>query len=198
MTDHLGDPGPDLDALTRRLAETPPEFLDEPRCGEAGRVAVPALVNDVLLMHGARAGLAALQPFTAGRARTERNRLALVMIAAWLLADQGLVAAGLVQRDLLRVLDEAVAGLAPTAPAHQFVVDPERREELARVVLAALGLRPRGETPAQAADRLSGISGAERRRLLENSRAAEQRAREIRAALVRKVADESADKWSRE
>jgi hypothetical protein len=82
--------------------------------------------------------------------------------------------------------------------AHQFVQDPDRREELVRVVLAFLHFRPADETVAQATDRLSSISGAERKRLLEASRAAEKRAREIRAALAKKEAEESADKWSRD
>ena len=55
-----------------------------------------------------------------------------------------------------------------------------------------------GETVAQATDRLSAISGTERRRLLEASRAAEARARAIREALIKKQAEESADKWTRE
>ena len=68
----------------------------------------------------------------------------------------------------------------------------------APVALARLGFVPAGETPEQAADRLTAISGMERRRLLEASRAAEQRARQIREALARKAAEEAADKWSRE
>jgi len=78
------------------------------------------------------------------------------------------------------------------------VQDPDRREELARVLLAHLGYRPAGETEAQASDRLSRISGTERQRLLAASRAAEERARAIREALAKKAAEESADKWTRE
>jgi len=39
--------GPDLEILTHRLAETPREFLEEPRIGSAGIVQVGALINDV-------------------------------------------------------------------------------------------------------------------------------------------------------
>jgi len=88
--------------------------------------------------------------------------------------------------------------MAVAAPAHRFTTDPERREELTRTMLARFGYLPAGETAAQAADRLAAISASERRRLLEASRAAEQRAREIREALARKAAQESADKWTRE
>ena len=190
--------GPILETLTHRLAETPAEFLGEPRIGAAGNVFVPALVNDLLHLHGARAAGAALARFHGADVKADRNRLALVMIAVWLLADDWFVAAGIAQQEVLKVLDGAVADLAAATPAPRFVADPDRREELARVVLARLNYRPAGETLAQATDRLSGISGTERRRLLEASRAAEQRARAIREALARKAAEESADKWSRE
>ncbi|PYS33980.1 MAG: hypothetical protein DMG14_30570 [Acidobacteria bacterium] len=190
--------GPILESLTRRLAETPPDFLDEPRIGAAGRVFVPALVNDLLSQYGARAKGSALMRFYGIDAKTDRNRLSLAMIAVWLLADDWFLAAKIPQADALRVLDETVAELAAATPALKFVNDADRREELARVVLARLNYRPAGETVAQATDRLSSLSMTERRRLLEASRAAERRARAIREALAKKAAEESADKWTRE
>lgn len=192
--------GPALEILLHRLAETPAEFLAEPRIGNAGAVYVAALVNDVLALHGQRASLAALEPFSDANAelRRDRNRLALVMITAWLLADAWFAAAAPPQNQVLHLLGSVVTELALAGAAHQFVEDPDRREELARVTLARLDYRPVGETAAEAADRLSRISGVERKRLLEASRAAEQRAADIRAALARKAAEESADKWSRE
>lgn len=194
-------PGPHLETLTHRLADTPVEFLSEPRIAgvaNAQAVAVAALVNDILLLHGARAPAASLQGFQGAHVKADRNRLALVMILCWLLADEWFIGQRLAQHDLLQVLGEAARELAAATPAHQFTQDPERREELARIVLARLGFRPRDESVAQSTDRLSAISGTERRRLLEASRLAEQRAREIREALAKKAAEESADKWSRE
>ncbi|TCS35628.1 hypothetical protein EDC30_11097 [Paucimonas lemoignei] len=190
--------GPDLEVLTHRLAETPREFLGEPRIGSSGAIHVAALINDVLKMNGTKTSYAVLARFQSRDAKTDRNRLALAMIAAWLLADDWFVKTRIAQTELLKVLDDAVAELASATPAHQFVNDPDRREELARVALARLDYRPAGETIAQATDRLSSISGTERRRLLEASRAAEERARSIREALARKAAEESADKWTRD
>jgi len=190
--------GPELEVLLRRLVETPKDFLDEPRLGRAGRVAVPALVHDLLARLGASPQAGVLEGFAGTGAKTDRNRLALVMIAVWLLADDWFRAARVDPSIVLRFLSETAAELAASAPAHRFVDDPDRREELARVVLARCNYRPRGESTAQATDRLAGISGTERRRLLEASRAAEQRARAVREALVRKAAQESADKWTRE
>lgn len=194
-------PGPHLETLTHRLADTPVEFLAEPRIASvanAQAVSVAALVNDILFLHGARAPAAALQGFLGAQVKADRNRLALAMIMCWLLADEWLVAQQPAQHDVLQLLGEVARELAAATPAHRYTQDPERREELARIVLARLGYRPRDESLAQATDRLSAISGTERRRLLEASRLAEQRAREIREALAKKAAEESADKWSRE
>lgn len=197
----MHQPGPHLETLTHRLADTPAEFLREPRIAGVHNpqaVAVAALVNDILHLHGTRAPGALLQGFHGAQVKADRNRLALAMIMCWLLADDWFVARQLAQEDVLQVLGEAARELAAASPAHQYTQDPERREELARIVLVRLGFRPRDESEAQAIDRLSAISGTERRRLLEASRVAEQRSREIREALAKKAAQESADKWSRE
>lgn len=191
-------PGPPLEHLTHRLAETPQDFLDEPKIGNTGAVFVPALVNDLLYRLGGRAPAEALERFRGRESKADRNRLSLTMIAVWLLADDWFAHERIDQAGLLRVLDEAAGELAGTGAANKFVNDPDRREELARVALSRLGLRPAGETVAQATDRLTALSGTERRRLLEASRAAEARARAIREALIRKQAEESADKWTRE
>ena len=191
-------PGPDLETLTRRLADTPPDFLDEPRVAGAGRVAVPALVNDLAGLHGGHVAPGLLAGFEGHSARGDRNRLAVAMIGAWLLADPWFLARRLEPATLVGRLAEVAAELAAATPAHRFASDGERREELARTMLARLDLRPAGETAAQSTDRLAAISAVERRRLLDASRAAEQRARAIREALARKAAAESADKWTRE
>ena len=190
--------GPNIETLTRRLVDTPPDFLDEPRIGKAGRVAVAALVNDLIARYGKRLTERELSRFEADKPGPDRNRLALVMITVWLLDDRWFLSAQVAPADIARVLDETIGDLATTTAANKFVSDPDRREELARMILAHLDFVPQGETPAQATDRLSSISTTERRRLLEASRAAQQRAREIREALIKKAAEESADKWTRE
>lgn len=190
--------GPALEVLLRRLVDTPPDFLEEPRLQDAGRVHVAALVNDVLHLHGQRAAASALMRFDARQPTAQRNRLALVMIVAWLLADDAWVQRQLPHEALLDVLDDAVALMAAITPAHQFIRDPDRRQELARSVLARLSLRPAGETEQQADDRLVALSGIARRDMAQASRAAQQRARAVREALTRKAAEESADKWTRE
>jgi hypothetical protein len=189
--------GPPLEQLTRRLAETPREFLAPPRIGGRGQVAVAAVVHDLLAMHGLDAALGKgdeLDQFTEGSARA----LGLTLLLAWLLADDGFREQGLAAPAVLTLLGEEARELSKHLRPDQVCGDPERREELARVALARLGLRPLGETEAQARDRLSSLSSRERARVLQASRAAEERARKLRAELAKKAAQESADKWTRE
>jgi hypothetical protein len=79
-----------------------------------------------------------------------------------------------------------------------MVGDPDRREELVRVCLAELGLRPRGETVAQAMDRLNTLDSVERKRVVDQTREAEARARQIREAMARRAAQEAAARYSPE
>lgn len=190
--------GPSLESMTRRLLDTPAEFLAEPRIGTTGMISVPALVNDVLMMHGHGAEVRWLDAFAGAEVRASRNRLALAMIVAWLLADDWFVSERLAAADLCRLFDNPARELADATPAHKFATDTGHCEELARVVLARFGYRPLDETLEQASDRLVAVSGAARRKLLAASRESEKRAREVREALAKKAAEESADKWTRD
>jgi hypothetical protein len=189
--------GPPLERLIRRLAQTPDDFLAEPRIGEAGRVTTAALVGD--LFHSLEFAVAAaeLNAFV-GKIDTDRNRLTLVAVAVWLLADDWFAAAKPDGGLLTGLLGERIADLAGAGQAKTFVANVDRREELARTTLAALRMVPAGETVAQATDRLSAVSATERRRLVRASQDAEARARTIREALIRKAAQEAADKTTRE
>lgn len=187
--------GPLLESLLRRLAETPPDFLGDPAFGNTGSVHSIAVVNDVLIARGAAGLDARLGELAKTGTPHDANRLRLAQVLAWLLADpwfrQG-------RHDVLAAIVSASAELASLVPASKCVEHPERREELARLALSKLGLRPAGESEELAADRLTALSSAERARVLAASRAAEERARAIREALAKKAAEESADKWSRE
>jgi len=194
----MNKPGPALEAMTRRLLDTPAEFMDEPRLDGMGTVSVAALVHDLMRLHGHRVPASWLEALGGAQARARRNRLAVAMIACWLLADEWFVAQALPGDALCALFMDTAPALAESTPAHNFVLDAGYGEELVRVTLAHFGYRPADETPAQAQDRLAAVSGAARRRLLEASRAAEKRAREVREALARKAAEEAADKWTRE
>src|SRR6185295_12866262 len=95
-------------------------------------------------------------------------------------------------------LADGLNAFAREIEAERFIAEPERREELARLCLKALGLRPAGETLAQAQDRLTTVDSVETRRVVEEVRRREQRAEEVRAAMRRKAAEAAAAKVSRE
>lgn len=190
--------GPQLQTLTSRLANTPVDFLDEPRIGSVGRLVVAALVNDAFKKYGHQLSIDELRLFEGVDQATDRNRLKLVSLAVWLLNDAWFAQVDLQSSELLTFLNASITQLAESTKANKCVEDSDRREEFARYLLARLDYRPEGESEAQAKDRLSALSSTERQRLLDESRDAEKRAREIRQALARKAAEQSADKWTRE
>lgn len=191
--------GPVLETLTRRLAETPSEFLAEPIIGKKGVINVAAVVNDTLVALG-RAPLNAntAQAFQSTDVKQDRNFLQVALIACWLLDDEWFQHHPELSEYAQVFLEDGVRSLSRVTNAQKFVNDPDRREELARVALNALNLRPFGETPAQAQDRLTTLNAAERERVIQAARAAEKRAQEIREAMAKKEAEEAAAKAYRE
>ena len=204
--------GPPLESLTHRLAETPADFLAEPRIGAAGSVNVAAVVFDTLRdLGGAPVPQELLAAFQPVNAKKNRNRLSAVLIACWLLHDPWFIAqaAGTTRSEgsqsatalterAYQLLVNGLSDLTALVQAPRLVSDPDRREELARLSLKALGLRPAGESDAQAADRLTTLSSSERQTVVKAAQAAEARARAIRAEIARKAAEEAADKATRE
>jgi hypothetical protein len=189
--------GPPIQVLTRRLSECPSEFLEEP-----AQLNVAAVVSDAIKELGGdsmtpgSAGAFSFDP--ARNAYQERNRLQLVLISCWLLHDQWFRSRAKFARQCVKFLGDHVPELAKVISAQKFISDPDRREELARMFLDALDLRPLGETDEQANDRLTTLSSTERQRVIQESRAAEQRAREVREAMAKKAAEEAASTYGRE
>jgi hypothetical protein len=165
-----------------------------------GDVVVAAVVFDLLReLGGAPLTPQQLEPFTLQRGDARRERvLRAVLIAAWLLYDVWFRSrnrfAAPAYEFLARGLDEVAAIVQPQA----FINDADRREELARLCLHALGLRPAGETAAQAEDRLVTLNSVQRARVVREARAAEERARAIREEMARKAAEEAAAVYGRE
>jgi len=177
----VNEEGPNLEYLTRRLAEAPAEILAEPRIGKRGRVIVPAVVSDLLTDLGGqplRPGEAAL--FDKLPRRDHKNWLRTVLVACWLLHDEWFRARGDLAGATLHFLTWGLTDLASAVPARQLVSDPDRREEFARLTLKALGLRPAPETTEQAEDRLAALDSVERQRLIQQTLAAEERVRRLR------------------
>jgi hypothetical protein len=195
----VDEEGPVLETLTRRLAECPADFLAEPLIGTSGTIHVAAVVSDLLRDLGGP-GLTAKQAagFQPADAKKQRNRLQSVLVCCWLLHDQWFRARRRFAPGVLDLLTSGLDDLASLVPATQLVTDPDRREELSRLALKALALRPSGETAAQAQDRLTTLSSVERQRVIQEATVAEARARKVREAMAKKAAEEAAAKYMRE
>jgi hypothetical protein len=197
----MSEEGPQLESLTRRLTECPADFMAAPRDRDGNDgVVVAAIVFDLLReLGGVPLAPQQLEVFELNRgdARRERN-LRVVLIASWLLYDpwfrsrRRFAAAG------YELLALGLDDVAAIVPPQTFISDADRREELARLCLQALGLRPAGETESQAEDRLVTLDSVERARVVRAARTAEERARHIREEMARKAAAEAAAVYGRE
>jgi len=190
--------GPFLEDLLRRVAETPPDFLLQPFIGSSGCVHVAAVVADLLEdLTGERVTPNKVAALGSKKERADRGRISVALIMSWLFYAESL-RPHLKQAELLELILDGSAELSPHVAASKCVSDPDRREEFVRFCLSKLGLRPKGESRAQAEDRLTAISSAARKAAIAASRGALERSRAVLAALKRKAAQESADKYTRE
>lgn len=194
----MNQEGPTLESLTHRLAECPAEFLLEPRIGDKGVIHVAALVSDLLCDLGGSPLTIQDAPAFMPDARNKKNALSTIFVACWLLHDTWFRNQRRLAPAVRTFLSQGLTEIAGLVPAKQFVSDPDRREEFVRLCLKTLGLRPAGETVAQAQDRLATLNSAERERVIREARAAEERAREIRAAMARRAAEEAAARYGSE
>jgi hypothetical protein len=191
---------PPLAEFLRWLAEMPEAFRSEPSGFPAGKVPVPAVVADLHeTLFASRPEETFLAAFRPGAAdKVERNRLRWVLAACHLLWHPALRAATLPAEGVNRLLVQDLAALAAVAPVDGLLRDEERREELVRRTLHALGLLLPGESPKEAEDRLTQVDSVERRRLVREAAEKEKRAREVREQMARRAAEEAAAKVSRE
>lgn len=181
--------GPAIEELTRHLAECPGIFLAEPiQPNGSGEVHVQAVVADLLRALGQTVvSESQLKKFRYGsmkQVKEERNRLRVVLIGCWLAHNAGL-------REHLRSeavhawLESGLDTLASLVKAEALVNDPERREELSRVLLATARVLPRGETEKEAENRLDSLDTVKRDAVVRQAQAAQERARKLREELAR-------------
>ena len=190
--------GPMLERLTHRLAETPADFMAEPRIGKKGDVFVDAVVSDLVLdLGGSLPSENQVKPFAVNN-RKRRNYLRLVLIASWLFHDEWFREKKAFAEAVESCLASGLDDLAALVAADLFVTDPDRREELARLCLNALDLLPEGETVAQSEDRLKTLNSVERSKVVAAAKAKEEQARKVREAAARKRAREAAAKVNHE
>lgn len=186
---------PSVDELTHHLAECPEDFLATPTGSSDAGIHVDAVVYDTMLLLGGTTTARSLRNFLPSEHRNSALRITLV--TTWLLSHPWFVDKGLA--DLaFDVLTKLPPEIAPLLKPERLVTDPDRREELVRLVLRGLKVVPLGETATHAADRLKSISSVERKRLLSETRAQVEHARLLRKAMGETQAREAAARYTGE
>jgi hypothetical protein len=199
MSDSTSE-GPRLETLLRRLSECPTDFIEAGK-GSDGIASIIAILSDHFRAFGNSNPIPAnasffMQLSTKSQHEGMERYRTLLGIVVWLLHDDWfLVRPELADRAWNWIRGESLQRLSEIVNAEQFVSDPDRREELTRNCLDSLGLLPQGETLEQANDRRTMLDSQERRRILLATAAAERRAREVRDAMARKQAAESASRY---
>lgn len=198
------DNGPDLYSLLLRLQNCPAEFLKEPILQAPpktykGNILVSAIVNDLLLDMGFETNPKNLfDSFKLKYSEANLNYLQVVLVASYLYHDDWFIQDDRYAEKIKNVLTNKLREISSIVNAKDFVMDSERREELIRFCLKEINLKPKGESDNHAIDRLTTLNSIERQRVIEESKAAQKRAQEIREAIARKEAEEAASKWNRE
>lgn len=192
--------GPSIEGMIDRLASIPGDFMKEfsEKVSSKTDLNLPALVNDLLLDTGDRPLSA--EEVKALESSADNNYRRLVSIFCHIYHDRYFIMnnpeAGLIRKLMfsqhLSTLGKSVS------KAELFISDPDRREELCRLALRAVNLFPQGENENRAKERLGTLDSVERKKILDKTRQAQERAREIREAMLRKEAEEAASKMSRE
>jgi hypothetical protein len=186
--------GPPLESLTHRLSECPPEFLLPPGTIDIGAI----LADHFRAMQNDPAMLNIAATVSAATTRGGANLLSLMVITTWILHDPFFLADYGWAPAMWLLLQSGLDRLSRVVTAENAVRDPDRREELVRVILAALNLRPAGENEQQAADRLTTLDSVERTKVINQTRDAEARARQIRQQMVEEAAKAAAARYSPE
>lgn len=190
--------GPLIQSLTHRLSRCPREFLLSPGIGKSGKIQVGAVVSDLMEdAFGKPPDQGALLVFSKVTGR-DANWLNTVLVACWLLSDGWFKGKTSLADSVMNLLGDVLRPLAEVVKADQMVLGPDRREELARICLHALGFRPSGESEKTAADRLNALDSVERHRVMLEAKKAEEHARKVREAMAKKKAREAAAKVMRE
>lgn len=186
--------GPKLESLTHRLAECPAEFLLPPGTIDIGAIVADhfrAMQNDPAMLNIAAVLSAVSQ-------RGGANLLSLMAVTCWILHDAAFLADYTLAPAMWLFLQRGLDRISQVVTAQNAVRDPDRREELVRLILAALNMRPAGETEKQAADRLTTLDSVERTRVISQTRDAEARARKIRQQMAEEAAKAAAARYSPE
>ncbi len=128
---------------------------------------------------------------------TSSQESQLLRICLWLLTHGAFYQNPEWSAGIIKILN-SVKELASQVSPSLFLKDPERREEIIRLVLSAMNLPIEGETEGESQRRRESLDSLARARILQETRASQQRVQAIREALARKEAEEAASKYTRE
>jgi hypothetical protein len=188
MTAHEG---PAISHLHHRMTAISPALVESKEIQH-----LPALVHDLLYLHQQDFSYELLAPFRETPVKCPWYSTCYLLLHFY--SDKSFAKHKFDVHKWAKALEEKSKELFASGKNAVYIEDLDRREEFIRVALAAVNLRPEGETQSQAEDRLLMVSSFERKRVMEAAKAAEERASQIREALARKAAQEAANKMSRE
>ncbi|TGM33719.1 hypothetical protein [Leptospira biflexa] len=130
---------------------------------------------------------------------TNLNLKAIHVILANLFFDKESQIPEFPKETLLNYLTNTLPILSDLVPKFDsWTTDSERAEELVRNVFQTLNLLPQGETKEYFNDRFRSIDSRERTRILEETKKAQERAKEILRQMKQKEEEEAASKYNRE
>jgi hypothetical protein len=178
---------PPLAVLLRHVAERPP--------AARGAAHVPAVLRDLFEVV---TGTAPPQSFLLAFRDPQPRWRTLVLAGAHLWWHPDLRNARPDPQGLQQFFVHDLAAMSAAVGDTALDDDVERREELVRLALRAVGASLPGESASEAADRLQQVDSVQRRRVLQAAAERERRAREVREAMARKAAEEAAAKVTRE
>jgi hypothetical protein len=196
----MNEEGPQLVALMHRLSECPEDFVSLSDQAD-GAACTLALTQDFFRRFGDSDPIRE-EPHVLDECMTRGEKsnplpyFSLLGVTLWLFYDPWFDGKSQFAKPIWNVIQgDKLRALSHLLRATQIVADPDRREELVRICLNGLNLRPQGESVAQASDRLMSLDSVERERILRETAAAEKRAREIREAMAKAKAMESVSRY---
>ena len=197
--------GPVLQKLMQRLSEIPADFFLPPMRtmyggGKEVEINIPGIISDLIFEAGGGIPVPhSLAAFMYKPNEKNTNYLRVVTLCCYLFHMDWFIESQSFAQGMLKFLKSSrLLELAKIVNYKDFIQDMERREELVRMCLDSLKLYPHGENEILAKDRLTTLDSMERKRIIEKSRLAQERAQELRTAMARKKAQEAASKMSRE
>ncbi|MBU1108760.1 MAG: hypothetical protein KKB51_18940 [Candidatus Riflebacteria bacterium] len=185
---------PTISELIHHIKRCPPEFLAPPVINGKGEVHTEALANDVIRMLSA--DLTAAKALTLTPDKRSPAELILIQICCWILTHTFFKEID--NRWLNDFLRTQLSAIAPLIKSELWIQDEERAEELARMILKCSGYIPAGETRDESLDRFDSVNTIKRLKVIEESKAAIERAKELRQKMAEKKAREAANVYSRE